>query len=114
MCLLRRTLPGIGFAFTFVGIILQLLHDLNKNVYTVNPERVFRCGISREDGLFIMGLVLVSVQLCLSGAWLAIDVPSVQCMKQLTYTKQCGSMTNFQQTFFFSLSYPVFLGIIIW
>lgn len=55
VCLLRRSLPGLGFAFTFVGIILQLLHDLNKNVYTVNPEHVFRCGLSREDGLFLIG-----------------------------------------------------------
>ena len=34
----RRSLPGLGFSFTFVGLILQLVHDLNKNVYTVNPR----------------------------------------------------------------------------
>ena len=34
----RRSLPGLGFTFTFVGLILQLVHDLNKNVYTVNPR----------------------------------------------------------------------------
>ena len=34
----RRSLPGLGFSFTFVGLILQLVHDLNKNVYPVNPR----------------------------------------------------------------------------
>ena len=34
----RRSLPGLGTSFTFVGLILQLVHDLNKNVYTVNPR----------------------------------------------------------------------------
>ena len=80
ICLLQRSLPGklktqvlhgaieissisgIGFALTFIGMILQLLHDLNKNVYTVNPENVFRCGFSREDGLFVIGLLAASVQ----------------------------------------------------
>ncbi len=53
--------PGLGFTCAFVGLILQLVHDLNKNVYTVNPQmrRRIRCGLSREDGLFLLGSVLV-------------------------------------------------------
>ena len=57
---LYQFFPGLGFSSVFSGLILQLVHDLNiKNVYTVNPESVFRCGLSREDGLFVMGAVLV-------------------------------------------------------
>jgi hypothetical protein len=35
--------PGIGFAFTFSGILLQLVNDLGeKNVYIVNnPSGIF-------------------------------------------------------------------------
>lgn len=113
ICLLRRSLPGLGFTFAFVGIILQLVHSLNKNVYTVNnpdPALFRRCGLSRDDGLFVLGLLLASVQFLLAATWNGMHPPRILPCDQLT---GCSHMVNFQATFFFSLCYPVFLGFVI-
>ena len=68
LCALRRTLPGMGLVAVFVGLILQLVHELDKNVYIVNPERVkaWMCGLSKRSGLLLLGLLLVGIQVSLS------------------------------------------------
>ena len=64
ICALRRTLPGLGLVAAFVGLILQLVHELDKNVYIVNPERVkaWMCGLSKRNVLLMLGLLLVGIQ----------------------------------------------------
>ena len=68
LCALRRTLPGMGLVAAFVGLILQLVHELDKNVYIVNPERVkaWMCGLSKRSGLLLLGLLLVGIQVSVS------------------------------------------------
>ena len=42
--------------------IFQLIHELDKNVYIVNPERFKLCGMSKSAGLLVLGLFLVGIQ----------------------------------------------------
>ena len=87
VCLLRRCLPGLGFAAAFSGVVVQLLHELNKNVYTVNSSRHRHhhheavCSFSscfaptRQEALFLLGLALVAIQGILSAVWLIFAPP---------------------------------------
>jgi hypothetical protein len=65
---LKRILPGLGFATTFVGMILQLSHDLGeKNVYIVNNPSGRRFDpwlsrLSRDDKLSALGAGLIGIQ----------------------------------------------------
>ena len=37
MCVLRRILPGLGYTLAFIGMLLQVLFDFDKNVYQCLP-----------------------------------------------------------------------------
>ena len=99
------------FLFNFSGITVQLLHDLNKNVYTVNPESVSLCGMSREDGLFGLGTFLVLIQIAFTLIWNLTQTGNVVCTSAGYF--ECENLANFHQYFFYTLSYPVFLGFFI-
>ena len=114
ICALRRTLPGLGFAFSFVGLVLQLVHDLDKNVYTVNPERfsAWLCGMSKSNGLLVVGMIMSSVQVILLTTWIGVKPPNVVCTPKLG-SYECNAMLNLESHYLFSFAYPVLLGILI-
>ena len=119
LCALKRILPGLGYTCTFVGIMLQLLHELDKNVYIVNPKTkkldCTFCGVSfrqilssKENGQILIGLCLTGVQVIIIVAWLSVQPP-----KLLTNQCQCQSLMNLQTFAIFSFVYPFILGLLV-
>ena len=119
LCALKRILPGLGYTCTFVGILLQLLHELDKNVYIVNPKTkkldCTFCGVSfrqilssKENGQILIGLCLTGIQVIIIVAWLSVQPP-----KLLTNQCQCQSLINLQTFAIFSFVYPFILGLLV-
>ena len=80
---------GLGLVAAFVGLILQLVHELDKNVYIVNPERVkaWMCGLSKRNGLLVLGLLLVGIQVIeeLQGVPLQYVI-CAQCVENMKFS----------------------------
>ena len=110
-CGLRRTLPGLGMVAAFVGLILQLVHDLDKNVYIVNPERLNACGISKRAGLLLLGLGLLAIQVILLSSWMGAQPPRVICTS--SGLLECASMLKMKDYYPMVYSYPALLGLLI-
>ena len=65
----------------------------------MNPDGVFRCGLKREDGLFLLGLALAAVQAALSTAWAAVRPPETVREEEEVCGRAgtaCVEMANFK------------------
>ena len=67
--------------------------------------------LSRDSGLFLCGLFMMSIQMILAGAWVAKRPPMGVCGTTGAY--ECLGLAHYQETFFFTYAYPLFLGVII-
>ena len=119
LCTLKRILPGLGYTCTFVGMLLQLLHELDKNVYIVNPKTkrldCTFCGLSfrqmlssKENSQILIGLCLTSIQIIIIIAWLSVQPPRL-----LTNQCQCQAIASIQTFAIFSFVYPFILGLLV-
>lgn len=114
ICGLRRTLPALGLVAAFVGLILQLVHELDKNVYIVNnSDRLWLCGLSKRNGLLALGLGLVGIQVIVLASWMGSRPPRVLCDTSLRGQFECEAMTKVQDYYPIVYSYPALLGLII-
>lgn len=112
LCALRRILPGLGLVSAFVGLILQLIHELDKNVYIVNPERLKKfCGLSKSNALLALGFVLVAIQVILLVSWIGARPPKVLCTAAGYF--ECAALIRVEDHYPMVYGYPVFLGLII-
>ena len=119
LCALKRILPGLGYTCTFVGMLLQLFHELDKNVYIVNPKtKKLDCiffGVSfrqvlssKENSQVLIGLCLTSIQVIIIIAWLSVQPPRL-----LTHQCQCQAIISIQTFAIFSFVYPFVLGLLV-
>ena len=114
--------------------IFQLIHELDKNVYIVNPERFKLCGMSKSAGLLVLGLFLVGIQgkysscfqyfffiillMCflfvlviLLGSWMGARPPRVLCTT--SGHLECAALIRVEDHYPMVYGYPVLLGLII-
>ncbi len=112
ICAARRIMPGLGLVAAFTGLILQLIHELDKNVYIVNPERLKKfCGLSKANGLVLLGIILVLVQVILLVSWLGARPPRVLC--SASGHLECAALARVEDHYPMVYGYPVLLGLII-
>lgn len=96
----------------FVGLILQLIHELDKNVYIVNPERLKKfCGMSKNNALCVFGLILVAIQVILLASWIGARPPRVLCTTSGHF--ECAALIRVEDHYPMVYAYPVLLGLII-
>jgi len=117
MCVVLRILPGLGYTMAFVGMLLQVLSDHDKNVYIVNPKSIKRssseaacCGGEKETGHFLIGLCLIAVQVIVLVAWFFVQPPN---LIEVEGCQVCRSTRNLVTFSLFSFVYPLLIGIVV-
>ena len=126
--------------FLILFSLFQLIHELDKNVYIVNPERFKLCGMSKSAGLLVLGLFLVGIQgkylsclqyfflfsfnfclfllMCflfvlviLLASWMGARPPRVLCTT--SGHLECAALIRVEDHYPMVYGYPVLLGLII-
>ena len=126
--------------FLIIFSLFQLIHELDKNVYIVNPERFKLCGMSKSAGLLVLGLFLVGIQgkylsclyyificffhlifillMCslfilviLLASWMGARPPRVLCTT--SGHLECAALIRVEDHYPMVYGYPVLLGLII-
>ena len=122
LCVVKRILPGLGYTLTFIGMLLQVFFDLDKNVYTVNPKNIKNfeicCGLtgqslsSKETGQFLVGLCMAGVEVIVLVVWFLVQPTNLVTGDQ-NGCQMCRASLNLQSFAIYSFAFPLLIGILV-
>lgn len=110
-CWIQIFLPGLGLMAMFSGALSQLLHDLNRNVYIVNPDGNRICCLNQSVGLTIMCISFILGQSAVCVFWFlkyGADYLSPMCLQECARATVRLDMVSYSTSF-----PPMILGLLV-